>query len=150
MKKDACFCWGPEQEKVRQEIINCLTRSPILSIVDPSLPTEVDTDARGAIVVYFSKATQGAESRYQSYELETLAVVKALQHFRHYLVGINFKVITDCNAVKSTPKKKNLLPRVDRWWVYLQDFNFSIEYRKGIMMAHADYLLSKSKPGYLF
>lgn len=156
MKKDVTFCWSTEQEKARQEIISCLTNSPILAIFDQSLLTEVHTDASsigyGAVlmqkktdgtkhvVAYFSKATQGAESRYHSYELETLAVVKALQNFRHYLVGINFKVITDCNALKATEKKKDLLPRVARWWIYLQDFNFSIDYRKGTMMTHADYL----------
>lgn len=84
--------------------------------------------------------TQGAESKYHSYELETLAVVKALQHFRHYLVGVHFKVVTDCNALKLTQKKKDLMPRVARWWIYLQDFDFSLEYRKGTSMSHADYL----------
>lgn len=163
-KKNVKFYWGPEQEKVRQEIIGILTSAPILSIFDPALPTEVHTDASSAgygavlmqthkdgkkkVVAYFSKVTQGAESRYHSYELETLAVVKALQHFRHYLIGLQFKVVTDCNALKSTERKKDLLPRVARWWVYLQDFTFDIEYRKGSMMAHADYL-SRNPPIYV-
>ncbi|XP_062532853.1 uncharacterized protein LOC134201633 [Bombyx mori] len=88
----------------------------------------------------YGKVTQGAEPRYHSYELETLAVVKALQHFRHYLIGIHFKVVTDCNALKLTQRKKDLLPRVARWWIYLQDYDFSLEYRKGAVLSHADYL----------
>lgn len=150
------FRWGDEQERVRKEIIDHLTRTPALGIFDPSLPTEVHTDAsslgygavllqtrgdgRRHVVAYYSKVTQGAESRYHSYELETLAVVKALQHFRHYLIGIHFTVVTDCNALKLTQKKKDLLPRVARWWVYLQDYDFELQYRKGSMMSHADYL----------
>lgn len=160
-KQGVAFRWGPEQEAVRQEIITRLTTEPILAIFDPSLPTEVHTDASsigyGAVLMqthensskkvvsYFSKVTQGAESRYHSYELETLAVVRALQNFRHYLIGIKFKILTDCNALKATERKKDLLPRVARWWVYLQDFNFEIEYRKGSMMSHADYL-SRNPP----
>lgn len=160
-KKGVKFDWGPEQEKVRQELITCLTSEPILAIFDRTLATELHTDASSAgygavliqvdkegkkrVVAYFSKVTQGAESRYHSYELETLAVVKALQNFRHYLVGIPFKIITDCNALKSTERKKDLLPRVARWWIYLQDFDFTIEYRKGTMMPHADYL-SRNPP----
>lgn len=147
---------GSEQEEARQEIISHLTSEPILAIYDPNLPIEVHTDASsigyGAVLLqvhenghkravgYFSKRTQGAEPRYHSYELETLAVVRALQHYRHYLVGVNFKVVTDCNAVKSTQQKKDLLPRVARWWMYLQDFNFTLEYRMGTSMSHADYL----------
>ncbi|CAF4832287.1 unnamed protein product [Pieris macdunnoughi] len=106
-KKDVKFKWGPEQDQVRQELIKQLTSEPILAIFDPSLPTELHTDASSAgygavlmqahtdgnerVVAYFSRVTQGAEPKYHSYELETLAVVKALQHFRHYLVGISFK-----------------------------------------------------------
>lgn len=160
-RKDVAFHWGPEQEQVRQELIHQLTSEPVLCIFNPQLPTEVHTDASsagyGAVLLqthpdgkkhaaaYFSKVTQGAESKYHSYELETLAVVKALQHFRHYLVGLKFVVVTDCNALKSTEKKKDLLPRVARWWMYLQDFDFTIEYRKGVMMQHADYL-SRNPP----
>lgn len=160
-KKGVSFKWGPQQEKVRQEIIAILTNEPVLAIFDPNLPTEIHTDASSVgygavlfqtheggnkkVVAYFSKVTQGAESRYHSYELETLAVVRALQNFRHYLIGMKFKVVTDCNALKSTERKKDLLPRVARWWIYLQDFTFDIEYRKGAMMSHADYL-SRNPP----
>lgn len=155
-RKDVKFNWGDDQERARQEIISILTSEPALSIFDPSLETEVHTDASsqgyGAVlmqvgkdghrhaVAFYSKVTVGAEPRYHSYELETLAVVKALQHFRHYLVGKHFKVVTDCNALKMTQHKKDLLPRVARWWMYLQDFDFTLEYRKGQFMPHADYL----------
>lgn len=155
-RKDVKFNWTSECESIRQNLITQLTSEPVLSIFDPSYPTEVHTDASsigyGAVlfqvhpdgkkhvVAYFSRVTQGAESKYHSYELETLAVVKALQNFRHYLVGLKFVVVTDCNALKATERKKDLLPRVARWWIYLQDFDFTIEYRKGVMMSHADYL----------
>ncbi|KAL4709763.1 hypothetical protein ACJJTC_004599 [Scirpophaga incertulas] len=155
-RKGVNFDWGKEQRAAREYIIQALTTEPVLAVYDPSLPIEVHTDASaigyGAVlmqvheggykrvVAYFSRLTQGAESKYHSYELETLAVVKALQHFRPYLVGAPFTVVTDCNALKFTQKKKDLLPRVARWWVYLQDFNFSLDYRKGTSMSHADYL----------
>ncbi|KAL4706642.1 hypothetical protein ACJJTC_005027 [Scirpophaga incertulas] len=155
IKKNVNFSWGVEQRAARRYIIECLTSEPVLAIYDPSLPIEVHTDAssigygavmmqvhegnRKRVVSYFSRLTHGAESRYHSYELETLAVVKALQYFRHYLVGVRFTV-TDCNALKLTQRKKDLLPRVARWWVYLQDFDFVLDYRKGSLLSHADYL----------
>lgn len=155
-KKEVKFYWGDEQENARQEIIARLTDEPVLAIFDPELPTELHTDAssigyggilmqtqkdgRKKVVAYFSKVTVGAESKYHSYELETLAVVKSLQYFRQYLIGKHFKIITDCNALKMTQRKKDLQPRVARWWIYMQDYDFTLEYRKGVLMSHVDYL----------
>ncbi|KAJ2937542.1 hypothetical protein O0L34_g19050 [Tuta absoluta] len=98
-RKGVVFNWSPECEAVRQDLIKKLTSEPVLAIFDPKLSSEVHTDASSGgygavllqthadgkkhVVAYYSKITQGAESKYHSYELETLAVVKALQHFRH-------------------------------------------------------------------
>lgn len=97
------------------------------------------------IIYHKSLSTVGerqirAESRYHSYELETLAVVRAVEHFRHFLYGRHFEVYTDCNSLKASKNKKDLTPRVHRWWVYLQGFDFNIIYREGRRMEHADYL----------
>lgn len=88
------------------------------------MPIEFHTDASsevyGAVLIqkenkvphvvsYFSRKTTDEESRYHSYELETLAVV---ERFRHYLRGRKFQVFTDCNALKALHSKKDLTPRV--------------------------------------
>lgn len=69
-----------------------------------------------------------------------MALVLSLRHFRVYLLGMEFKVITDYNALRTTFSKKNLRPSVGRWWLEVQDFNFSIEYRPGTQMRHVDVL----------
>ena len=56
-------------------------------------------------VYYSSKKTNDAERRYTSYELEVLAVVEALKMFRVYLLGIKFKILTDCAAFQMTMSK---------------------------------------------
>lgn len=149
------FIWAEEQELAKQYIVDCLTSKPLLSVFDPSLPTELHTDAsaigygamllqrdddRTRVIGYFSKKTTPVEAKYHSYELETLAIVNALKNFRVYLLGIEFTLVTDCNAIKSTSAKKDLLPRVARWWSYMQEFNFTIKYRKGSALPHVDYL----------
>jgi hypothetical protein len=73
-------------------------------------------------------------------DLETLAIVEAVEHFCVYLYGMHFTVFNDCNAIRATALKKDLHPRVARWWVKLQDYDFTIEYRPGCKVAHVDYL----------
>lgn len=155
LKKDQPFKWTLECESARQFIIKKLTDSPVLRLYDPELHCELHTDASsiglgGALfqkengilqpVAYYSRRTTACEARYHSYDLETLAIVEAVEHFRVFLYGKHFTVFTDCNSVRATALKKNLHPRVARWWVKLQDYDFSIEYRPGHKMQHIDYL----------
>jgi hypothetical protein len=75
-----------------------------------------------------------------SYELETLAVVENMKKFRSYLLEIQFTVVTDCNALKATSLKKQIIPRIAKWWLQLQEFTFEVKYRPGTRMKHADAL----------
>jgi len=71
-------------------------------------------------IFYFSKRTTPTESKYHSFELETLAVIYALRRFRNYLHGIKFKIITDCDSFRLTLNKKDIHPRIARWVLELQ------------------------------
>ena len=51
-------------------------------------------------VLYFNRKSTEVETKMHSFELETLAVVYAVQRFRIYLHGIHFTIITDCSALK--------------------------------------------------
>lgn len=156
-KADTVWAWSEEQEIAFQDIKSKLVTRPVLALYNPSSITEVHCDASkvgvGGIllqkscddaplrpVAYFSRQTTREEEFWHSYELETMAVVLSLRKFRVYLIGIEFKVITDCNALRSTLTKRDLLPKVARWWLMLQEYNFSIEYRPGHSMQHVDAL----------
>lgn len=67
-------------------------------------------------VYFFSKKTTKEEEKYHSYELKVLAIMKALKRFRVYLVGINFKIVTNWKAFTQTVNKKEPCPRVARPW----------------------------------
>lgn len=96
----------------------------------------------GAIkpIAYFSRQTNKDKQKYHSYELETLAVISSLQRYRVYLYGFRFKIISDYSALRATFLKRDLLPRIARWWIQLLVYDCFIEYRAGIKMPHADAL----------
>jgi len=91
-------------------------------------------------VYYMSGKTTAAEEKYSSFELEVLAIVRALKIFRVYLLGIPFKIVTDCRAFALTMQKKDLCVRVARWALLLEEFTYTIEHRPGKSMVHVDAL----------
>ncbi|UYV74561.1 hypothetical protein LAZ67_12000143 [Cordylochernes scorpioides] len=87
-----------------------------------------------------SKKTNEAQQKYSSYELDVLAVVEAVKKFRVYLLGIKFKILTECSAFTITLKKKDLTTRVARWALLLEEYDYTIEHRPGSGMKHVDAL----------
>lgn len=154
-KLKGSITWSPRHAEAHKKILEILTSKPVLTIFNPDIPVELHTDASsegyGAILIQkennlphviacFSRRTTEVESRYHSYELETLAVVRAVENFRHYLYGQHFTVFTDCNSLKASKAKTDLSPRVHRWWAFLQAYDFDIVYKEGRNMSHADFL----------
>lgn len=156
LKKDVPWQWGEAESNAFECIKTQLTSRPILALYDHGAETQLHTDASklgvaGILmqrkngeswqpVAYFSRQTTMDEMKLHSFELETLAVISALNKFRTYLIGIKFTIITDCNALRSTFTKRDLIPRISRWWIQFLEFDCVIEYRPGEKMAHVDAL----------
>lgn len=155
LRKNVPWSWGIDQTNAVNFIKDKLISKPILKIFNSLEKTELHTDASSKGIAgilmqyegkelkpvsYFSRATSRDESLYHSYDLETLAVVESIKRFRIYLFGIHFKIITDCSAVRSTFEKKDILPRVARWWLSIQEYDFEIEHRPGEKIKHVDAL----------
>ena len=156
-KKDTVFTFGHSQEKAYNELKEKLCSDPTLKLYNPEAYTELHTDASkfgyGAILMqkdsndnmlhpiyYLSYKTSTAEQNYSSYDLEVLAIVKALKKFRTYLLGLQFVVVTDCKAFQQTMKKKDICARVARWAQILEEFNCDVQHRSAQKMKHVDAL----------
>lgn len=151
------FNFGKEELRAFNLLKQCLSDKPVLRLYRTGAETELHTDASvfgyGAILLqrdsvdrafhpiyYASGKTSTTEQKYSSYELEVLAIVKALKKFRVYLLGIPFKIITDCQAFTMTMRKRDLCVRVARWALLLEEFQYVIEHRPGKSMVHVDAL----------
>lgn len=156
-KKDQPWVWGEEQSLAFHRIKSILVKQPVLALFNPDYETQIHTDASkiglGGIllqkqpvdgawkpVAYASRQTTSAEQKYHSFELETLAVVMSLKKFKIYVSGLKFVLVTDCSALRWTWSKRDLSPRIARWWLEVQGFDFTVEYRAGKSMAHVDAL----------
>lgn len=89
-------------------------------------------------VAFYSAQTTPAKSRYHFFELETLAVAKAVKRFRHYLLGVSFTLITDCNSLKGAFHEKELSPRIARWIVDLKEYHYKVIHKPGSQIAFVD------------
>lgn len=154
--------WNSEQQAAFKLLKQELSSEPLLALYDPGYETQLHTDASkiglsGVLlqkqpdnswkpVAYMSQQTTDCESRYHSYELETLAVVMSVRKFRTYLYGKHFTILTDCNAMRLTWTKRDLSPRVGRWWLELQEYDFDVQYRPGTQMKHVDALSRQPLP----
>lgn len=157
LKKDKTFKFGQEQEEAFNMLKAKLADAPILKIFNPISETELHTDASkigyGALLLqrdpkdnlmhpvsYLSRKTSEAESKKHSYELEVLAVIRALEKCRHFLLGISFTIVTDWNAFRMTMEKKDVAVKIWRWAAMLEDFRYKIEHRSNKQMQHCDAL----------
>ncbi|CAK1597154.1 unnamed protein product [Parnassius mnemosyne] len=113
-KKDIEWHWDSQQEQAFRTLKQRLIERPVLGIYDKDAKTQLHTDA--------SKLGLGGV---------------LIQHQRD---GIPVKIVTDCAALRTTLVKKDLIPRIARWWLTIQDFDLEIEYRPGERMKHVDAL----------
>lgn len=155
-RKDATFQFGPDQLKSFETLKQKIQERPVLQIYNRDAETELHTDASkfgtAAILmqrsfedhefhpVYFiSNKTSREQEKWFSYELEMYAIKLAVSRFRHYLLDINFTIVTDCEALK-TAMSKSEVRKIAGWLMELQEFNFKIVHRAGSKMQHVDAL----------
>jgi hypothetical protein len=94
------------------------------------------------IVESFSKKWSKHEVNYTTSEKECLAIVNALERWKHYLAPAQFEVWSDhraLTALKSTEK-----PRLRRWKLRLTPFTFTLKWKAGRSMKDVD-TLSRDK-----
>ncbi|CAI7909128.1 unnamed protein product [Closterium sp. NIES-54] len=99
-RQGVAFQWGPPQQTAFSSIKAALTSAPVLTVVDPSRPYFIWTDASdvavGAILcqdhghgmqplVFESRKLQPTERNYATHDLELLAIVHAIKTWRCYV-----------------------------------------------------------------
>ena len=144
------FVWGDAQNNAFRTLINAFTSAPVLALPDHDKPFRLITDASdfatGAIleqpdalnrwhpVAYFSKSLQPAERNYEIHDKELLAIIRALETFRHYLEGRLdvLDIWSDHGNLVYFNTKQKLTRRQARWALFLSRFHFCILHKPGV------------------
>ncbi|GFW93036.1 retrovirus-related Pol polyprotein from transposon 17.6 [Trichonephila clavipes] len=155
------FQWTKECEDSFLQLKEALTSSPILIYPQPDKPFILDTDAStesvGAVlsqeidgqervVAYWSKCLSKPERNYCVTRKELLAIVKAIEHFHHYLYGQKFLLRTDHASLTWLMNFRNTEGQVARWIQRLNEYYVDIRHRKGSSHGNADALSGRPCP----
>jgi hypothetical protein len=163
LRKDKPYDWQPDQQKAFDQLKRSLTSAPILKRPEwnkrfilntdasshglGAVLAQLDDEKRERVICYASRTTNKAESNYGATKLECLAVVWAVDHFKHYLTGRQFDVITDHSALTYLFRQPNPTGLYARWIMRLQEYQMTIKHRPGRVNQNADALSRKEPKG---
>lgn len=94
-------------------------------------------------VMFVSSTLSEAEKNYSQLHKEALAIIFAVDKFHKYIYGLKFTIHTDHQPLWAIFGDKKDVPavaanRLQRWAVILSMYDYTICYRKGSEMRHAD------------
>ena len=155
-EKESKFIWTGECQNSFDRLRKILSSEDgVLILPDLSQEFRLETDAcnvgLGAVLsqsvdgfyrpcAYWSKHLSLRERKYSTSEKELLAVVLGMEHFRQFLLGRKFTIVTDHKPLIWLRRMKNPAPRLARWLLRVREFDFELVYRDGKQNGNADAL----------
>jgi len=157
-RKSKKWSWGPPEQKAFEALKTAVTSAPVLAFPSDTGPFRLECDASnfatGAVlsqqqedgafhpIAFMSKAFTDVERNYQIYDKEMLAIIRALEEWRHFLEGATeqIEIRTDHKNLAYFRTAQKLNRRQARWSLYLSRFHFSLIHRPGNQMGKPDAL----------
>lgn len=91
-------------------------------------------------IAYTSRVLNGSELNYPTIEKELLAIIYCVNHFRPYLYGKKFALVTDHKPLTWLHSVKDPTSRLLRWRLKLAEYEYDISYKAGKANVNADAL----------
>ena len=96
-------------------------------------------------IAYASKKLSDAEAHYAQIEREAFALVVGVNKFHQYLYGRTFELFTDHKLLLGIldsykPSNSVAFSRIQRWFLLLANYNYSLQFRPTDQVGNADAL----------
>ncbi len=155
--KSQSLSWSDNAVAAFHATKEALAAASLLCYPQSDAPTSLATDASdtaiGAVlqqhiegtwcpISFFSRKLTPAETRYSAFDKELLAIYLAIQHFRHFLEGRPFQVLTDHKPLTFAlnSRSDHHSPRQARQLDYISQFTPAIRHTRGLDNVVADTL----------
>ncbi|MCO5580733.1 hypothetical protein L7F22_034603 [Adiantum nelumboides] len=136
-KKNVKYVWTERKQEAFDKLKQKIISQPVLVLPDLSKPFEVQCDAcgdcfgavllqEGHAIAYESRRLSSDEQILGIFEKELLAVLHALDSWKHYLLETPFILRTDHQSLKYFMALTKLSNKQMRWANFLSRFNFHI------------------------
>lgn len=99
----------------------------------------------GHPIAFLSKVLAQRHLALSVYDKEMLVVVIAVEHWRPYLLGHHFNIITDHRTIEHFLKQRITTPSQQKWLIKLLGYNYTVKYRAGVNNAAPDALSRKAE-----
>uniref|UniRef100_A0A0W0GCX0 Putative reverse transcriptase-rnase h-integrase n=1 Tax=Moniliophthora roreri TaxID=221103 RepID=A0A0W0GCX0_MONRR len=157
-KKGVPFVWSDACQDAFETLKQKFSQQPLLQIPDSTKPFIIESDASkwasGAVLRqkgtdgewhpcgYISHAFDATERNYEIYDRELFAIVRALQTWRHYVMGNGFPVtvLSDHKNLTYFRTAQKLNRRQARWSLLLSMFDLRLVHVPGTQMVQSDAL----------
>ena len=156
LNHDAKYEWTKECQKSLDILKEKMVTVSVLVLTYWKWPFHVHVDASSiALWIILAQPRDGgighpisfarrklslAERNYTTTERKGLAMVYALQKFRHYLLGSHFKMFTDHSSLKYLVIKLVLGGKICRWLLFFHEYDFEIIVKLGRLNVGSDHL----------
>ena len=93
-------------------------------------------------IAYLSKSLTETQRNYEIYDKEMLAIMLALEEWRHYLIGAKdiFEVWTDHQNLQYFRQPQKVNRRQARWLTELAQYHFTLHHKPGTSNVKPDFL----------
>jgi hypothetical protein len=142
LKKNVMFIWTQDHDTTFNALKTVMSTAPVPALLDFSKPFAIETDASasgvGAVLIqnghplaFISKALGPKNQGLSMYEKEYLAILVAVEQWRHYLQCRGFMIVTGQKSLIHPNEQCLHTPWQQKVFTKLLGVNYKIVYRQG-------------------